>query len=75
MRSQLLTQLLPLLSPSSPPERRTSSSSSPCPFFAETIVQAFETYITADTKTPNYFVFLLPQLDGADGPTFCVIEA
>ena len=70
MRSQLLTQLLPLLSPSSPLKRRTSYSSSPCPFFTETTVQAFETYITADTKTPSYVVFLLPQLNGADGPTF-----
>ena len=71
MRSQLLTQFLPLLSSNSLVERQTNYTS-PCPVLIgeDITIQALETYITADTKAASYVVFLLPDIKAANGNNF-----
>lgn len=70
MHTQVLTQVLPLLSPDSFLKRQAPAP--PCPSLPSQniTVQAFQTYITTATKAPSYLEFLLPDLRGANGSTF-----
>ena len=70
MRPQALTQLLPLLSSNSLVERQTNYTS-PCLLLGGDItIQAFETYMTADTKAPSYVIFTIPDIKAANGNNF-----